>query len=209
MTSDNNVQERNTVIFDLGGVLIDWNPRYLYRKLMNDEQEMERFLSVVCSPAWNEEQDAGRAVGDAVAEATARHPSQAKLIEAYYERFDEMMAGAIEGTVAVLTELRETGVPCYALTNWSADTFHLAENRFPFLGWFEDIVVSGRERIKKPDPAIFNLALRRFGLDADTAAYIDDSPRNVAAAGALGLHSIHFAGAEPLRRELASIRLLG
>ncbi len=209
MASNNNARKHNAVIFDLGGVLIDWNPRYLYRKLIDDEPEMEAFLTVVCTPEWNEQQDAGRTVADAVAEATARHPDRAELIAAYYERFDEMMSGAIEGTVQVLAELRRNGTPCFALSNWAAETFSHAERRFAFLDWFDDIVVSGRERLKKPDPAIFSLALRRFGVEAGEAAYIDDAPPNVTAAARIGLHAIQFVGADALRRELTDIRLLG
>ncbi len=193
------------VVFDLGGVLVDWNPRYMYRRLINDEAEMEFFLTEVCSPAWNEAQDGGRTIAEAVAEATARHPDKSELINAFYERFDEMMAGSIDGTVKILDTLRRQQVPCYALTNWSAETFPLALKRFDFLSWFDGILVSGREGLKKPDPAIFELLFKRFDIDAKSAVFIDDSPRNIAAATDLGLRSIHFTSAEGLQTELRAL----
>ncbi len=197
------------IVFDLGGVLIDWNPRYLYRQLFDDEAEMERFLSEVCSPEWNVAQDGGRTIAQAVAEAVGRHPDRAPEIEAYYDRFDEMMSGPIDGTVQVLEQLRARGTPCYALTNWSAETFPIARRRFDFLGWFDGIVVSGEEKLKKPDPAIFRLLLDRFAIKARDTVFIDDSPRNVAAASEFGLHAIHFTDTGSLRKELGRLELLG
>lgn len=196
------------VIFDLGGVLIDWNPRHLYRKLFGDEAEMERFLDTVCTPAWNAEQDAGRPIAVAVAELSARHPEHSALIEAFYARWPEMLAGAIEDSVAVLARLRALGVPLYALTNWSAETFPLARARFDFLGWFRGIVVSGEVGMKKPDPAIFRLCLERFALAPGDAVFIDDAPANVAAAEALGLTGLRFTSAAGLDRELRALGLL-
>ncbi len=197
-----------TVVFDLGGVLIDWNPRYLYRQLIDDEVEMEAFLSEVCPPSWNEEQDAGRSVAAAIEEATARHPGKVDLIRSYYERFDEMIAGAIEETVQVLDALRQQSVPCYALTNWSAETFPLAIKRFAFLDWFKGIVVSGEEKMKKPDPAIYRLLLDRYGLEANDTVFIDDSPRNVDAANRIGLHTIHFKSPTALREDLSRLQFV-
>lgn len=196
-----------TIVFDLGGVLVDWNPRYVYRQLFDDETEMEAFLSQVCSPEWNVAQDAGRTVTEAVAEATSRHPEKAALIEAYYERFDEMMAGPIDGTVEILARLHQLQTPCYALTNWSAETFPLARNRFEFMGWFKDIVVSGEEKLIKPDPAIYRLLLERFALEPQDTVFIDDSPRNVQAAAELGLHAVHFTSPSALNDELARLHL--
>ncbi len=198
----------STVIFDFGGVLIDWNPRYLYRKLFDDEAEMETFLATVCTPDWNALQDAGRPRAEAIAERTALFPDHAPLIEAYFERFSEMMAGAHEGTVAVLTELRTRGVPLLGLTNWSADTFPHAVARFDFLQWFDGIVVSGQERMKKPDQAIFHLLLERYDVRPGDAVFIDDSPGNVEAARDVGLHGLHFTGPAALRSELAGLGLL-
>ena len=196
-----------TVVFDLGGVLIDWNPRYVYRQLFDDEAEMETFLSGVCTPEWNVAQDAGRTIDEAVAEATSRHPEKAALIKVYYDRFDEMMAGPIDGTVDILARLHQRQTPCYALTNWSAETFPLARKRFDFLGWFKGIVVSGEEKLMKPDPAIYRLLLERFALAPQDTVFIDDSPRNVQAAAELGLHAVHFTSPSALNDELARLRL--
>ena len=198
-----------TVIFDLGGVLLDWDPRYLYRRLFNhDDAAMEHFLAHVCSPEWNREQDAGRPFAEAEAEAAARHPDMLDYIRAWASDFDEMIPGAIEGTVAILGELRCRRVPLYALTNWSAETFVRQPARFPFLDWFDGIVVSGREKLIKPDPRIFRLLLDRYGIEAAHAVFIDDVAANANAAAALGLRGIHFAGADALRRELAALSLL-
>jgi 2-haloacid dehalogenase len=197
------------VVFDLGGVLIDWDPRYLYRKLLADEAAVEEFLATVCTPEWNAEQDRGRPFADGVAELVERHPVHAAAITAYHERWTEMLGGDIPGTVELLAELRETGVPLYALTNWSAETFGIARERFEFLAWFDGVLVSGEERIVKPDPAIFRLLLDRFGLDPETTFYVDDSPANVAAAGRLGFDAVPFTDPEQLRRDLEGRRLLG
>ena len=197
-----------TVIFDFGGVLIDWNPRYLYRQLFDDADAMEAFLANVCSPDWNAQQDAGRPAAEAIAERTALFPEHAELIAAYFERFDEMMRGALDDTVAVLSELRARGVPLFGLTNWSADTYPHAAARFDFLDWFDGIVVSGVERMKKPDRRIFELLLQRHGIAPAEAIFIDDSPDNVAAAAAVGLHAHHFTGAAALRAELQRLGLL-
>ena len=199
----------HAVIFDLGGVLIDWDPRYLYRRLFNgDEVAMEHFLANVCTPDWNRQQDAGRPFAEAEAEAAARHPEKLDLIQAWARNFHEMIPRAIDGTVAILDELRQRGVPLYALTNWSAETFAPQQARFEFLAWFDGIVVSGREKLIKPDPRIFLLLLDRYAIDPKRAVFIDDVPANAAAAAALGMRGIHFTGPDALRRELATLSLL-
>jgi len=195
------------VVFDIGGVLVDWNPRYLYRKLLPDEPAVERFLAEVCTTEWNAEQDLGRPWAEAVAQLCARFPDQAALITAYRERWGEMVAGAIDGTVAVLRELRDAGVPLYALTNFSADTFAQARARFDFLGWFQGIVVSGQERLVKPDPRIYRLLLERYRLAAETTVYLDDAPANVVAARALGMTGLRFTDPDQLRADLARLGL--
>ena len=196
------------VVFDLGGVLIDWDPRHLYRKLLADEAAVEEFLATVCTPEWNAELDRGRPFAEGVAELVERHPEHAATIAAYHERWPEMVAGDIPGTVEVLAELRAAGVPLYALTNWSAETFAIARERFEFLEWFDGLLVSGEERVTKPDPAIFQLLLDRFGLDPTATVFVDDSEANVAAARRLGFDAIRFTGHEELRRELVARRLL-
>ena len=201
--------ERRIVVFDIGGVLLRWDPRHLYRKLFpGDERAMEEFLANVCTVEWNERQDAGRTFAEAHAELLPRHADKAHLIEAFGRRFDEMIAGPIEGTVDILAELRDTGVPRYALTNWSAETFPPARQRFDFLSWFDGIVVSGNEGVIKPDPRIFRILLERYRIAPDEAVFIDDNPGNAAAAAALGIHGIHFRSPELLRRDLEALGLL-
>jgi 2-haloacid dehalogenase len=197
-----------TIVFDLGGVLIDWNPRHLYRKLFDDEAAMEWFLAEVCHSAWNEEQDRGRTFAAAIEEAAARHPDHRPMIAAYFERWDEMMAGPIEGSVEVLEELRVAGYELHALTNWSAETFPFARERFAFLGWFESILVSADVGLIKPDPAIFELLLERIGRSPTECIYIDDNPKNVAAAAAVGFDGIAFADSAQLRHEFGRRELL-
>ena len=201
-------RQRSIVVFDLGGVLIDWNPRHLYRKLIADEGAMEHFLGTVCTQAWNERQDAGRTFSEAAALLRAQHPHHAELIDAYGARFDEMMKGPIEGSVIILETLHRHGVPLFALSNWSRETFPLAQRRFEFLKLFRGMVISGEVGVIKPDPRIFEHLMERFGIARGDAVYVDDNPRNAAAATALGLHGIHFTGPPQLRRELEDLRLL-
>jgi 2-haloacid dehalogenase len=202
-------RRRRIVVFDIGGVLLDWNPRHLYRKLFaGDEAAMEDFLANVCTVEWNERQDAGRPFAEAHAELLPRHADKSHLIEAFGKRFDEMIAGPIEGTVDILAEVKRAGVPRYALTNWSAETFPPALTRYEFLSWFDGIVVSGEEGVIKPDARIFRILLERYRIPADEAVFIDDNPRNAAAAHALGIHGIHFRSPELLRRELETLGIL-
>jgi 2-haloacid dehalogenase len=199
----------NTIIFDLGGVLIDWNPRHLYRTIFGDDHAaMEWFLANVCTQEWNLQQDAGRPWHEAVAEAQARHPNHVVHIRAYWERWEETLGGAIEGTVALLDELRSKPVRLLALTNWSAETFPIGRQRFPFLDWFEGIVVSGAEKQIKPDRAIYELLLQRYRVDPERAVFIDDSAANVEGARRVGLHAIHFRDPPALRQELAALGFL-
>jgi 2-haloacid dehalogenase len=200
---------RSTVIFDLGGVLIRWDPRNLYRKLFpGDDAAMEEFLATVCTVEWNECQDAGRTFAAAEEEAIARHPAKAELIRAFGARFDEMIPGANDEVVAILDELKRRGTKLYALTNWSAETFPSARRRFAFLSWFEGIVVSGHEGLIKPDPALFRRLFARYAIEPSQAVFIDDAPYNVAGANSLGIHGIHFTGPAKLRQELATLGLL-
>ena len=198
---------RRAVVFDLGGVLLDWDPRHLYRKLFADEASMESFLANICTPAWNERQDGGRPFDEAVAELAPKHPDKLHLIHAWRERFSEMIPGALDGTVDVLRELKSRGVPVYALSNWSAETFPSQRPRFPFLAWFDGIVLSGAEGCMKPDERIFRILLDRYELAVDETVFIDDNPKNARAASALGMHGIHFRSAEQLRAELAGLGL--
>lgn len=198
----------DTVVFDLGGVLVDWDPRHLYRALIPDEIERERFLAEVCPQSWNERQDAGRTLAEATAERVALFPGHAELIAAYYGRWEEMLAGAIAETVDILEELHRREVPLYALTNWSAELFPIARRRFGFLERFRSIVVSGEERVIKPDAAIFRILCARHGIAPAAALFIDDNPANVAAAEALGFCAHRYTAAPALRARLTELGLL-
>jgi 2-haloacid dehalogenase len=201
--------KRDTVIFDLGGVLLDWNPRHLYRQLFpGDEAAMEHFLANVCNGAWNVRQDAGRLVAEGAALLKAEHPDKAKLIDAYYTRHLDMIAGPIDGTVAILAELRERGTKLYFLSNYSAETYPLALGRYDFLSWFAGGIVSGEHGVIKPDPAIYRLLIDQHGIDPHRAVFIDDVAANAEAARPFGIHPIHFTGAETLRAELEGLKLL-
>ncbi|MGA2419440.1 MAG: HAD family phosphatase [Candidatus Acidiferrum sp.] len=201
--------EYSIAVFDLGGVLIDWNPRYLYRKLFaGDAEAMEEFLATVCTPSWNEEQDAGRPFAEACASLKRVHPHKTQLIDAWVGRYDEMLAGPISGTVDILTQLNSLSVPLYALSNWSAETFPVALKRFEFLRWFRGVMLSGEVRLLKPDPRIFKLFLEIFAIDPVLTVYIDDRGANVEAAIALGMHGILFTDAAALRTELTGLGLL-
>jgi 2-haloacid dehalogenase len=205
MINKRNHNNQPAIVFDLGGVLIDWNPRYLYRKLFDDEVEMEAFLAKICTSEWNNWQDAGRTWDDAVNELAGRYPEQRALIEAYHRRWPEMLGGALSGTVEVLAELRKRDYFLSALTNWSAETFPLAQERFEFLGWFKEIVVSGREKCMKPDPKIFNILLQRIGRSAADCIFIDDHLPNIQSAQKLGFTTVHFRNPAGLRSSLADL----
>ena len=195
-------------VFDIGNVLLRWDPRFLYRKIFADEAEMEWFLAHVCNPEWNLEQDRGRGFGEAVRELTNRHPAHADAIAAYDSRWHETLPHAIEGSVTILEELKAHGTGLYAITNWNGEKFREAKTRFPFLAHFRDIVVSGDERLIKPDPAIYRLLLERNKLDAADCLFIDDSAANVKGAAAIGMRTHHFRTPELLREALADASLL-
>jgi 2-haloacid dehalogenase len=200
---------RDIVVFDLGGVLIEWDPRHLYRKLFaGDDAAMEHFLANVCTHDWNRCQDAGRSFAEGASLLKAEHPDRAELIDAYFARFDEMMPGPIAGTIDVLAELRDRRTPLYGLTNFSAETYPPTYERFEFLGWFRGILVSGEVGLIKPDPRIFELLIERFAIDPRRAVYIDDVEANVIAARPFGIHAIHFTTPAALRSELAALGLL-
>jgi 2-haloacid dehalogenase len=196
------------VVLDLGGVLIDWNPRYLFRKLIADESEMETFLAQVCNQDWNVHQDAGRPFSEAVVELAARHPDSRALIEAYWERWPEMLGGAIEETVTVLEELATRRVPLYALSNWSAETWPHARRRFAFLDHFDGLVISGFEGTAKPEAEIFRRLLERYALPAERTLFFDDVEANVAAARRVGMQAYHHLDAAGLRCRLRAFGLL-
>ena len=196
------------VVFDLGGVLLDWNPRHLYRKLIADEAEMEWFLAEVCSPAWHAPHDRGVSTASSCADLAASHPELSELIWAWARRSEEMIDGVDAGSEEVLREVRASGLPCYALTNMEAETYPLRLERFPFLGWFDGTVVSGREGVAKPDPAVFVRLLDRFGLTPNTTLMIDDMKENLETASKVGMQTIQFRSSHQLREELEAIGVL-
>lgn len=196
------------VVFDIGGVLLDWNPRYLYRKLFDDEAEMERFLAEICTPEWHAAHDRGVPMEPSCAELAAEHPEYAAEIIAWFQRSEEMIGGVIEGSVAILRELQGAGVPCYALTNIEAETYPLLRERYPFLRTFDGVVVSSHEGVAKPDREIFRRLLERYWLPARETLMIDDRPANVAAAAELGMQTFRFESAAGLRRFLEGKSLL-
>jgi 2-haloacid dehalogenase len=198
----------STVVFDLGGVLIEWDPRHLYRQLFDDPEEMESFLAEVTTAEWNAHQDAGRPWAEAIELLVAEHPERRGLIRAFHRRWPEMLAGEIPGTADVLAELRAAGVRLLALSNWSAETFPFARERFDFLGWFEGIVISGEVGVNKPERRIFEHLVGQFGIEPAAALFIDDSSANVDAASTLGFRTIRFTDATALRLELVRLGLL-
>ncbi|RCH53815.1 HAD family phosphatase [Mucilaginibacter hurinus] len=199
----------NAIIFDLGAVLIDWNPAYLYRKLFNNEEDINNFLKTICTSDWNEQQDAGRSLQEGTDILVKQFPQHEENIRAFYGRWPEMLGGHINGTVNVLKRLKDSGkYKIYALTNWSAETFGIAKERYDFLHWFDGIVVSGEEKTRKPFPEFYQILLDRYSISPADALFIDDNQRNVLAAEKMGIKSIHFTSAEDLEMTLAKLQVL-
>jgi 2-haloacid dehalogenase len=198
------------VIFDLGGVLVDWNPKYLYNKIFSgNTKKMDWFLSTVCTNEWNVEQDGGRPIAEATRSLIREFPDQEAHIRAYYDRWEEMINGEIKGTVDILEELKQRKLhKLFALTNWSAETFPIALQRFGFLSHFQGIVVSGEENTRKPFREIYDILLDRYDLDPGRSLFIDDSQANVEAAEEAGIKSILFTGSGRLRTDLKELGVL-
>jgi len=197
----------DAVVFDLGGVLIDWNPRHLYRSMFDNEEEMEAFLGSVCTMEWHYQHDLGRSMTETLPELVAQYPQHETHI-LLWAREDEMIAGAIEPSVEILRELCDRAVPCYALSNWPQESFARQRDRFSFLAWFCGIVVSGAEGVAKPDPAIFRILLDRYHLDPASTLFIDDSPVHVQTAREIGMRVHRFTTADALTHELVGLGLL-
>ena len=196
----------DTIIFDLGGVLIDWNPRYLFRKLFTSEQGMEHFLTHICSPDWNEEQDAGRTLAEATEWLVASHPEYETHIRAYYGRWEEMLGGVFgEGVESLRKLTQETDYRVYALTNWSAETFGIALRKYDFLHWFDGIVVSGTEKTRKPFPEFYRILLDRYSVEPQKALFLDDNLRNIEAARLLSIHAVHITDPKMIPDVLKSL----
>ncbi|MEY3435597.1 MAG: hypothetical protein RL335_53 [Bacteroidota bacterium] len=199
----------NTIIFDLGGVLIDWNPDYLYEKIFSDPEQRKWFYENVCTPDWNEEQDAGRGLQKATELLISQFPEHEENIRHYYGRWTEMLKGPIQGTVEVFKELKDSGrYKIYALTNWSQETFPVALERFDFLHWFDGRLVSGEEMTRKPFPDIYEKLIQRFSIDPTKALFTDDNPRNLKPAEEIGMKTIHFINPDQFRIELVKLGLL-
>ena len=198
------------IIFDLGGVLIDWNPEYVYLDAFKgNRKKMEKFFDEVCTFDWNENQDAGYPIANATEDRIALFPEQADLIRMYYGRWEEMLRGSISGTVSILKKIvSNNDYRVFALTNWSAETFPIALKRFDFLHWFEGIVVSGTEKTRKPFPEIYETTLERYDLKACESIFIDDNERNVAAANQLGIQTIKFLNPHQLEKDLKTKKIL-
>lgn len=199
--------EKSAVLFDLGGVVLEWEPERAFEQVL-DAAAVPAFMERVGFAAWNRRQDAGRPFDEAEEELAARFPDDADAIRGYRRYFALTLTGEVPGTSAVLAELAAAGVPVAALTNWSAETFPVARSRFGVLDRFATIVVSGEERLAKPDPAIFALACARAGFEPARTVFVDDSAANVAAAESLGLTGLLFTGADRLRNDLVGLGLL-
>jgi 2-haloacid dehalogenase len=195
----------DAVAFDLGGVLLDWNPRHLYRTVFSDSAEMEDFLARICTLDWHRKHDLGADMTQSCRLLAAQHPGYRDQIMAWAERNEEMAAGPIEPTVRVLADLKAAGVRCFSLSNMEPDAWARRCQRFEFMTWFDGHVISGVEHLAKPGPEIFRLLLDRYELEPGRTAFVDDSPANVEAARALGIHALPYAGAGRLRRDLADL----
>ncbi len=191
------------IIFDLGGVLIDWNPTYLFSKVFDSQSEMDFFLSEICSPEWNEMQDGGRTLAEGTRVLVEQYPEHEEMIRLFYDRWEEMLGGALDENVELFRKLREnTEYRIYALTNWSAETWPIAIREYTFLQDFEGILVSGEEGLKKPDPKIYHLLTSRYNLAPNETLFIDDNLRNVKAAQKEGWNAIHYQSSEQLLQEV-------
>ncbi|MGF6954276.1 HAD family hydrolase [Paraburkholderia youngii] len=200
------------VVFDFGGVLIDWSPEYLYRELIPDESERRWFLTHVCSMDWVIRQDGGQPIVEATDELIAQFPDHEPLIRAFYERWHQMVAGVLDDGIALMEKLEVAEVPLFGLTNWSAETFPYAWEHYPVLRRFRDIVVSGRVKLVKPDPAIFAEMRRRIelqmpGVEPAELVFIDDNAKNAEAATALGWHGVHHTSAAQTEAKLRELGL--
>jgi len=196
-----------TVVFDIGGVLIDWNPRHLFRKVFDSGEEMEWFLANVCTYEWNVQQDGGKLFSVATAELQEKFPGYRDRIALYYGRWEEMLNGEISGTVEIFRRLKSAGMPLYALSNWSHEAFPVAYNRYDFMKLFDGLVVSGYEKLLKPDHAIYRVLMKRYNVNPAESVYIDDNKPNADAAAELGFNAIHFTSPEQLRIELNALGL--
>jgi 2-haloacid dehalogenase len=197
----------DAVVFDVGNVLVEWDPRRLYRKLSDDPERIDAFLTQVCNAEWNHRIDLGEPWDELIADLAAAHPGHREWIQAYHQRWDEMLGEPIEASVAALHHLRDAGIPVYALSNFSTETWPIAVARYDVLSAFDDVVLSGEVRLAKPDPAIYDLVVRRFGVTPSRTLFVDDRADNVAAAAAAGWLTHHFTDPAALQPALARLGL--
>lgn len=200
--------KKDTLVFDLGNVLVCWNPVNLYQKIFSDKKEMAYFLHHICTMDWHTEQDAGRSPAEGTEVLIKKHPGWEPAIRAFYTRWQEMFCGPIEGSVQILRELKEKGYKLYALSNWNEELYHRTVNDFPFLHWFDGKIISGAVKMKKPDADIFQLLFQQFAIEPARAVFIDDNRQNVETAERLGLRSILFTTPEALRKDLEDLQIL-
>jgi 2-haloacid dehalogenase len=199
----------NAIIFDLGNVLVDWNPLHVFGDYFDSEEKRNYFFGNICTSDWNEQQDAGRSIVVATQELVNKFPDWEQPIRDYYGRWTEMLKGPIHGTVDIFRELRDNkNYKIYALTNWHSGLFDIALVRYNFMHWFDGRVVSGDEKTRKPFPEFYNILLDRYSVKAEEAVFIDDSLRNIKAAEALGINTIHFQSPPQLRQEMVHLGLL-
>ncbi len=198
----------DAVVFDIGGVLLDWDPRHLYRTLFEDPGEMEEFLARVCTSDWHRAHDLGVDITRSCEQLALEHPEYRNMIMLWAERGEEMVAGQFDGTVRILGELKAAGMPCFALSNMEPETFRLRRARFGFMDWFDGHVISGFEGVAKPDPRIFKILLDRHDLREDRCVFVDDQARNVVAARDLGLIAVRFSSPGQLREDLHALGLV-
>lgn len=196
------------IIFDFGGVLVDWNPHNLYRRYFDQPHEIDQFLAEINFAEWNAQQDKGRPFAQAVAEHLNKFPQHADLIKAYHERWEDSIVGPIEGTVQILRKLKQLGYPLYGLSNWSAETFPLVKAKFKFFDLLDGIVLSGEVKMIKPDPQIFHFMTNKFKLKVQDCIFVDDSLANIKVADELGFKTIHFKSPKQLEMELTQLGIL-
>lgn len=196
------------IVFDLGGVLLDWDPRHLYRTVFAETEEMEYFLEEICSPAWNAQMDVDKSFQEGITDLLPEYSTYAAQIRLYQTRWPEMLKGDFPDSVAVLKELRDAGYRLAALSNWSRETFPVVKAQYEFLGWFDPLILSGEVGLAKPDPRIFQVLLQEVGRPARDCVFIDDNPENIAEAGRQGFETIRFSSADSLREELTGMGLL-
>ncbi|MGB2245599.1 MAG: HAD family hydrolase [Flavobacteriaceae bacterium] len=203
------MKKYKNIIFDLGGVLIDWNPDYVYKEVFKDEKKMAWFYREICTMDWNENQDAGYPLAKATEERVALFPQYESWIRMYYGRWEEMLGDQINASVSLLQQcIAVSDLKVLALTNWSAETFPKALEKFDFLQWFDGIVVSGDEKTRKPFPEIYQTTLNRYQLKAKETVFIDDNLRNVKAAQGMGIHGIHFLSPKQLKKDLVELNII-